>query len=76
MRAEVERMAHRVAASLEKKKLMARSVTLKLRYSDFTTVTRATPGIARRATRPLSPRAPPPCWTAPKQRTAKCACWA
>jgi DNA polymerase IV len=41
MRAEVERMARRVAASLEKKNLRARSVTLKLRYSDFTTVTRS-----------------------------------
>jgi DNA polymerase-4 len=40
MRAEVERMARRVAASLEKKNLYARTVTLKLRYADFTTVTR------------------------------------
>jgi len=41
MRAEVERLARRVAASLEKKKLLARTVTLKLRYGDFTTVTRS-----------------------------------
>ena len=41
MRAEVDRLARRVAASLEKKKLRARTVTLKLRYSDFTTVTRS-----------------------------------
>jgi DNA polymerase-4 len=41
MRAEVERLARRVAASLEKKNLVARAVTLKLRYSDFTTVTRS-----------------------------------
>jgi DNA polymerase IV len=41
MRAEVERLARRVAASLEKKGLYARAVTLKLRYSDFTTVTRS-----------------------------------
>src|SRR5258706_2984737 len=41
MRAEVERLARRVAASLEKKNLYARAVTLKLRYSDFTTVTRS-----------------------------------
>jgi len=41
MRAEVERLARRVAASLEKKGLVARAVTLKLRYSDFTTVTRS-----------------------------------
>ena len=41
MRAEVERLALRVAGSLEKKHLRARTVTLKLRYSDFTTVTRS-----------------------------------
>jgi DNA polymerase IV len=41
MRAEVERLARRVAASLEKKRLLAGSVTLKLRYSDFSTVTRS-----------------------------------
>ena len=40
MRAELERLARRVAASLEKKNLRARTVTLKLRYGDFTTVTR------------------------------------
>jgi DNA polymerase-4 len=41
MRAELERMAGRVAASLAKKHLAARTVTLKLRYADFTTVTRS-----------------------------------
>ena len=41
MRAEVDRLARRVAASLEKKNLYARALTLKLRYSDFTTVTRS-----------------------------------
>ena len=41
MRAEVDRLARRVAASLEKKSLYARAVTLKLRYGDFTTVTRS-----------------------------------
>ena len=46
MRAEVDRLARRVAASLEKKKLRARTVTLKLRYSDFTTVTRSHTGPA------------------------------
>ncbi|MFY9316738.1 MAG: DNA polymerase IV, partial [Burkholderiales bacterium] len=46
MRAEVERLARRVAASLEKKSLLARTVTLKLRYGDFTTVTRSHTGAA------------------------------
>ena len=41
MRAEVDRLARRVAASLAKKNLYARAVTLKLRYGDFTTVTRS-----------------------------------
>jgi len=40
MRAELEKLARRVAGSLEKKQLVARTVTLKLRYGDFTTVTR------------------------------------
>jgi DNA polymerase-4 len=46
MRAEVERLARRVAASLEKKNLLARTVTLKLRYADFSTVTRNHTGAA------------------------------
>lgn len=41
VRAEVARLAARVAGSLEKKDLRARTVTLKLRYEDFTTVTRS-----------------------------------
>jgi DNA polymerase-4 len=44
MCAEVGRLARRVAASLEKKNLYARAVTLKLRYGDFTTVTRSHTG--------------------------------
>jgi DNA polymerase IV len=41
MRAELERLAQRIAASLDKKKLLARTVTIKVRYSDFSTVTRS-----------------------------------
>jgi DNA polymerase-4 len=41
MRAEVARLAKRTASSLDKKSLVARTVTLKVRYSDFTTVTRS-----------------------------------
>ena len=41
MRAELARLSRRVATSLEKKQLKARTLTLKLRYSDFTTVTRS-----------------------------------
>ena len=41
VRAEIEAMAHDVAAWLERKTLTCRTVTIKVRYSDFTTVTRS-----------------------------------
>jgi len=41
MRAEVEGMARRASAWLKRHALFARTVTLKVRYSDFTTVTRS-----------------------------------
>ncbi len=41
MERELERMAAEVAASLEKRGLAGCTVTLKVRYSDFTTVTRS-----------------------------------
>ncbi len=41
MRSEIEGMARAVAASLERKQLTARTVTIKVRYPDFTTVTRS-----------------------------------
>jgi DNA polymerase IV len=41
VRGEMEGMARGVAADLERKKLTARTVTIKVRYSDFTTVTRS-----------------------------------
>ena len=41
IRAEVERMARRTAAILEKKNLYARTVVLKMRYGDFHTITRS-----------------------------------
>ncbi|HYD58019.1 MAG TPA: helix-hairpin-helix domain-containing protein, partial [Burkholderiales bacterium] len=41
MRSEIEGMARAVAASLERKRLTARTVTIKVRYADFTTVTRS-----------------------------------
>ena len=41
MRAEIERLARRVAASVAKKDLYARTVTIKVRYANFTTVTRS-----------------------------------
>ena len=41
IRAEIERMARRTAAILEKKNLYARTVVLKMRYGDFHTITRS-----------------------------------
>lgn len=41
MREELGRLARRVAASLAKEALRARTVTIKVRYADFTTVTRS-----------------------------------
>ncbi|HEX6204172.1 MAG TPA: DNA polymerase IV [Thermoanaerobaculia bacterium] len=41
MEAEIERMAAEVAESLERRELVGRTVTLKVRYGDFTTVTRS-----------------------------------
>jgi DNA polymerase-4 len=41
MRAEITRLSDRVAQSLQKKHLLARTVTIKVRYGDFTTVTRS-----------------------------------
>jgi DNA polymerase-4 len=41
MRVELERLAARVARSLEKKSLVARTVTIKVRYANFDTVTRS-----------------------------------
>jgi DNA polymerase-4 len=41
MRAEIADMARRAAAWLARRNLFARTVTIKVRYSDFTTVTRS-----------------------------------
>ncbi len=41
MRAELVRLAQRTAASLERKRLTARTVTIKVRYANFDTVTRS-----------------------------------
>ena len=41
IQAEIDRMARRSAAWLERKALFARTVTIKVRYSDFTTITRS-----------------------------------
>ena len=44
MKIELAALAKRVANSLQKKSLLARTVTIKVRYGDFTTVTRSHTG--------------------------------
>ena len=41
IRAEIEQLARRAAASLERRSLRARTVTIKVRFADFSTVTRS-----------------------------------
>ena len=41
IKAEIDQLARGVAAWLEKKSIRARTVTIKVRYSDFTTITRS-----------------------------------
>jgi len=41
IRQEIDKMAREVAAWLERRSIRARTVTIKVRYSDFTTVTRS-----------------------------------
>src|SRR5882672_4866774 len=41
IRGEIERIARHTAEGLERRKLRARTVTIKVRYADFTTVTRS-----------------------------------
>jgi DNA polymerase-4 len=58
MKQALEALARRVASSLQKKNLSARTVTLKLRYGDFTTVTRShTAAAPTRAPAELAERA-------------------
>jgi DNA polymerase-4 len=40
LRAQLKKMAERVAQSLQKRQLVARTVTVKFRWADFTTFTR------------------------------------
>ena len=57
IRAEIEEMARQSAAWLERRELLARTVTIKVRYSDFTTITRSHTATASRDAGDLSARA-------------------
>jgi DNA polymerase-4 len=57
IRAEVEEMARHAVAWLERRDLLARTVTIKVRYSDFTTITRSHTAAASRSIEDLSTRA-------------------
>jgi DNA polymerase-4 len=57
IRREVEDMARHAAVWLERKELLARTVTIKVRYSDFTTITRSHSAVATRDGAGISARA-------------------
>ena len=58
IRAEIERLARRTSASMALKKLKARTVTIKVRYANFTTITRShTATLATRDAGEISARA-------------------
>jgi DNA polymerase IV len=57
MRDEIREMALQAAAWLARKSLLARTVTIKVRYSDFTTVTRSHSAAATRDTAGIAQRA-------------------
>lgn len=57
IRAEIERMTRSAAGWLERRNLLARTVTIKVRYSDFTTITRSHTAPASRDSADLLERA-------------------
>ncbi|HUF23411.1 MAG TPA: DNA polymerase IV [Vicinamibacterales bacterium] len=57
MRLEIDEMARDGAAWLERKGLLARTVTIKVRYNDFTTVTRSDTRAPTRDPDQIAPRA-------------------
>jgi DNA polymerase-4 len=57
IRSEVEEMARHAVAWLERRDLLARTVTIKVRYSDFTTITRSHTAAASRDGGDMSMRA-------------------
>src|SRR5918994_7032109 len=57
IRGEIEEMARHAVEWLERKSLLARTVTIKVRYSDFTTITRSHTAAASRDVEDLSKRA-------------------
>ncbi len=57
IRREIDEMAHHAVQWLERKGLLARTVTIKVRYSDFTTITRSHTAPATRDAAGLSARA-------------------
>ncbi len=57
IRAELEEMARHAVAWLERRDLLARTVTIKVRYSDFTTITRSHTALPSRDAANLSTRA-------------------
>jgi len=57
IRQEIAEMARHAVTWLERRGLLARTVTIKVRYSDFTTITRSHTAVASRDAGDLSTRA-------------------
>ena len=75
IRAEIAGMATHAIGWLARKQLLARTVTIKVRYDDFTTITRShTAAPTRDGGR--SPRAPSSCSTRPRPAAGPSGCWA
>ena len=69
-------MARDVAAWLGASRRMARTVTLKVRYDDFTTITRCDSRVRPDDASTPSPRGRWRCSNAPKRDDSRCDCWA
>jgi DNA polymerase IV len=74
IRREIDEMARDGAAWLERKGLMCRTVTIKVRYSDFTTITRSHTRCRRRAMPTRWRHAPWRCSKRPRPAAAPSAC--
>ena len=75
IRQEIDKMARDVAGWLQKRAITARTVTIKVRYDDFTTVTRShsTPQMTDDARCHRLARARR-CWRRPRPARGPCAC--
>ncbi len=74
IRTEIDSMARDAAAWLERNALYARTVTIKVRYSDFTTDHAQPHRAGHTRGRATSRGAPSRCWTGPRPAASRCGC--